>query len=87
MKLSNDRRIRLKNTVVSDLIEKSRVTNQEKITHLPIFHYFSLSNEMKISLYLISNIKDKKGDKKEKKRKIKKGKSLLRYSYFSCIRI
>lgn len=61
MKLSNDRRIRLKNTVVSDLIEKSRVTNQEKITqYLPIFHYFSLSNEMKISLYLISNIKDKK---------------------------
>lgn len=60
MKLSNDRRIRLKNTVVSDLIEKSRVTNQEKITHLPIFHYFSLSNEMKIFLYLISNIKDKK---------------------------
>lgn len=30
MKLSNDRRIRLKNTVVSDLIEKSRVINQEK---------------------------------------------------------
>lgn len=87
MKLSNDRRIRLKNTVVSDLIEKrAELTSQEKrkITHLSIFHYFSLSRRSNRKNFLVLNLEYQKKEekkknikKRKKERKINKGKPLL----------